>query len=92
MSTKSDFDSMQPRRAAADPPRRFVRKFAVGIAGVAVILVGIPMIPLIGPGWLIVFTGLAILATEFPWAGRLRDRIHSRMRSLLGSTATEDDA
>ena len=24
-----------------------------------------------GPGWLVVFAGLAILATEFEWAGRV---------------------
>lgn len=92
MSTQSDLDSNQPGRATAKPPARLIRKFAVGLVGILVILIGIPMIPLFGPGWLVVFTGLAILSTEFPWAGRLRDRILGRMRSLLGSKATEDDA
>ena len=92
MFTTGDVGSAHPDRAAASPLRRFVRKFAIGITGVLVILVGIPMIPLLGPGWLVVFTGLAILATEFAWAGRLRDRILERMRRLLGSRTTEDDA
>ncbi len=61
-----------------------VRKVGVAVAGMVVILIGIPMIPLIGPGWLVVFTGLAILASEFEWAGRLRDRIRDRIRSLIG--------
>jgi uncharacterized protein (TIGR02611 family) len=92
MSSTSDLDSAQPEQAMAKPPSRFARKFVVGVAGATVILVGIPMIPLFGPGWLVVFTGLAILATEFAWAGRVRDRIRERMRSLLGNKATEDDA
>lgn len=29
------------------------------------------MLPLPGPGWLIIFTGLGLLATEFSWAKRL---------------------
>jgi uncharacterized protein (TIGR02611 family) len=51
--------------------RRRVQKFATGIAGGAVLIVGIIAIPYPGPGWLIVFAGLAILAREFPWAARL---------------------
>jgi uncharacterized protein (TIGR02611 family) len=37
----------------------------------AVLAVGIAAIPYPGPGWAIVFVGLAILATEFDWARRL---------------------
>ncbi len=51
------------------PPR--TRRLVITVAGGAVLVVGIPMIPLPGPGWLVVFLGLAILAQEFPWAGRL---------------------
>jgi len=43
----------------------------VTIAGVLVVLIGIVLIPLPGPGWAIVFGGLAILATEYVWAQRL---------------------
>ncbi len=46
-------------------------RIVVGVLGVAVIVVGGVLIPLPGPGWLIVFAGLAILATEFAWAERL---------------------
>lgn len=51
--------------------QRRVQKFATGIAGGSVLIVGIICIPYPGPGWLIVFAGLAILAREFPWAARL---------------------
>ena len=49
---------------------RRIRRFAVGVGGGAVLLVGIVAIPYPGPGWLIVFAGLAILAKEFPWAAK----------------------
>ncbi|MER6270349.1 TIGR02611 family protein [Streptomyces sp900105755] len=39
--------------------------FAIGLAVVAV---GIVLLPLPGPGWVIIFAGMAIWATEFVWA------------------------
>jgi uncharacterized protein (TIGR02611 family) len=46
---------------------------AVGVIGTAIILLGLILVPAPGPGWLIVFAGLAVLATEFPRARRLLD-------------------
>lgn len=46
-------------------------KALVGLIGGLVILGGIILIPLPGPGWLIVFFGLALLGLEFPAAHRL---------------------
>ena len=55
-------------------------RIAVGVLGAAVVVIGFILIPLPGPGWLIVFAGLAILATEFVWAERLlnfaRAKVH----------------
>ena len=48
--------------------QRRVQKFATGLAGGVVLIVGIVLIPYPGPGWLIVFAGLAILSREFTWA------------------------
>ena len=50
------------------------KRIAIGIVGGVVLIVGIITIPYPGPGWLTVFAGLAILATEFPWAERLLAR------------------
>ncbi|MFI8192540.1 TIGR02611 family protein [Streptomyces sp. NPDC085946] len=38
------------------------------VVGLAVIGAGIAMLVLPGPGWLVVFGGMAIWATEFAWA------------------------
>ncbi|GAB2752559.1 hypothetical protein GCM10027174_29600 [Salinifilum aidingensis] len=46
-------------------------RFLVGVLGVAVLLCGFVLIPYPGPGWLIVFAGLGILATEFKAAHRV---------------------
>ena len=46
-------------------------RLAVGVVGAAVLAVGVVTIPYPGPGWLIVFAGLGILASEFAWAKRL---------------------
>jgi uncharacterized protein (TIGR02611 family) len=43
----------------------------VGLVGGLVLVLGVIAIPYPGPGWLIVFAGLAILSTEFVWAKRL---------------------
>jgi uncharacterized protein (TIGR02611 family) len=50
---------------------RNAKRTAVTVVGFAVVLIGVVLIPLPGPGWLIVFGGLAILATEYVWAQRL---------------------
>ena len=47
------------------------RKVAIAIAGFVVVVIGLVLIPYPGPGWLIVFAGLAILATEFHFAKRV---------------------
>lgn len=43
----------------------------VTLLGAVVLVGGMLMIPYPGPGWLVVFAGLAILATEYTWAERV---------------------
>ena len=43
----------------------------VALAGLVVIIVGIVSLATPGPGWLIIFFGLGIWATEFAWARSL---------------------
>ncbi|MGY0236020.1 TIGR02611 family protein [Longispora urticae] len=58
-------------RIREKPGGRLAVKITVTVLGVAVIILGAFLIPLPGPGWLIVLAGLAILALEFHWARRL---------------------
>ena len=50
--------------------QRQLKKVLIAIVGGLVVCVGVVAIPYPGPGWLIVFAGLAILSTEFAWARR----------------------
>jgi uncharacterized protein (TIGR02611 family) len=40
----------------------------VFLLGLAIVAAGVVMLPLPGPGWLVVFAGMAVWATEFVWA------------------------
>lgn len=70
--------------------RRFLRRHRslevfyraiVAVVGFAIMITGFVLIPLPGPGWLIVFAGLAVLATEFVWAERLLDYGRGKLRA-----------
>lgn len=62
---------------------RHAKKVGIGIIGGIVVLVGFIAIPYPGPGWLIVFAGLAILSTEFDWAQRILDRLRVKYDSWV---------
>jgi uncharacterized protein (TIGR02611 family) len=59
---------------------RFYR-LAVGVVGGVIVVGGLAFVPLPGPGWLIVFVGLAVLATEFVWADRLEKFARNQVKS-----------
>lgn len=60
-----------------DRAKYHARRAVIAVVGSLVLVVGIVAIPYPGPGWLIVFAGLAILATEFDWARRMLERARS---------------
>jgi uncharacterized protein (TIGR02611 family) len=64
-----------------------VRKIVVGVAGGAVVLFGLIMIPLPGPGIPVVIAGILLLSTEFVWAGRVRDFGSALWARVRGATA-----
>ncbi|MFZ0043795.1 MAG: TIGR02611 family protein [Solirubrobacteraceae bacterium] len=43
----------------------------IAFVGLVVIIVGIVLLAVPGPGWLVIFAGLGIWATEFAWAKSL---------------------
>jgi len=52
-----------------------VRRIFRIVAGFTLLLAGVVMLVTPGPGWLVIFFGLGLLAAEFVWARRLMDRI-----------------
>lgn len=59
-------------RLRSNPALDLAYRITVGVVGLVVVVVGLILVPLAGPGWLIVLGGVAIWATEFAWAHRLR--------------------
>jgi uncharacterized protein (TIGR02611 family) len=55
----------------ANPTGRIALRVFIAIAGAIVVAIGAALIPLPGPGWLMVIGGIGIWAIEFHWARRL---------------------
>lgn len=53
---------------------RHAKRIVVAVIGATVLLGGVALLVLPGPGLLIIAVGLGILATEFVWARRLLQR------------------
>jgi uncharacterized protein (TIGR02611 family) len=58
---------------------RQVKRVVVIIVGFTVLLVGVAMIALPGPAFIVIPVGLGILATELVWARRMLDKIKSKL-------------
>ncbi|HJQ41584.1 MAG TPA: PGPGW domain-containing protein [Jatrophihabitantaceae bacterium] len=52
----------------------------ITLVGAIVIAIGIVLLPLPGPGWLIIFAGLGLLATEYAWAATLLRHVRGLLR------------
>ncbi|WP_051457896.1 TIGR02611 family protein [Microbispora sp. ATCC PTA-5024] len=69
-------------RIRARPGGRLTLRIVIGVLGAAMVVSGLIMVPFPGPGWLVVFAGLAVLATEFAWASRLLVFAKERVRAV----------
>ena len=70
---------MSTRRRAAGAAKRI----AVETLGWVLVVAGIAALVLPGPGMLMLFSGLAILAQSYPWARRLLTPV--KIKALLGA-------
>lgn len=66
-----DHPTVVPFKILARFIGRNSKRVGVTIAGFAVVLAGLAMLVLPGPGIVVIIAGLAILATEYVWAQRL---------------------
>jgi uncharacterized protein (TIGR02611 family) len=64
----------------AHPTSRLAKKIIIAVLGGLVVAVGLVLIPLPGPGWLIVLAGLGIWAIEFVWARHLLQFTRNKLR------------
>ena len=72
---------------------RRARRLVVLVVGSTILLLGIALLVLPGPAFVVIPIGLAILATEFAWAHRLLQRVREaaekgadklNLRSFIG--------
>ncbi|WP_029107393.1 TIGR02611 family protein [Mycobacterium sp. URHD0025] len=70
-------------RLRSRPAADFAYRIVVGVVGTLVLAVGIIAIPYPGPGWAIVFLGLAILASEFDFAKRALRYVRARYDAVM---------
>jgi hypothetical protein len=59
---------------------RQARKLIVGAVGSAIVLIGLAMIVLPGPAFIMIPLGLGILAIEFEWARHLLKKVKAKWR------------
>lgn len=69
------------RRIRANPRSARIYRIAVGVIGLLVVVIGIVLLPFPGPGWLIIFLGLGIWASEFEWAQRLLSWVRNQVEA-----------
>jgi hypothetical protein len=66
---------------------RQARRLVVIVVGFTVLIIGVALLVLPGPAVVVIPIGLAILATEFVWAGRLLHRM-KQAAGRVGSVFT----
>ena len=62
---------------------RWARRIAVGLVGGTVLAIGLALIVLPGPAFVVIPIGLAILGVEFAWARAWLRKVKSHSRDLV---------
>lgn len=63
---------------------RTARQVVVAVIGGTVVLLGLALLVLPGPAFIVIPAGVAILATEFAWARRMLKRMKTQANTMLG--------
>jgi tellurite resistance protein TerC len=56
-----------------------IKKIIVAVIGFTILIIGVFMIVLPGPAFIVIPLGLAILATEFVWAKKWLDKVKQKI-------------
>ena len=72
---------------------KVARRVIVSVVGATVLLIGIALLVLPGPAFIVIPLGLAILATEYAWARRWLKKVRGLASKVIpgrGRTTRED--
>ncbi|MGE9808098.1 PGPGW domain-containing protein [Janibacter sp. G1551] len=76
-------DPIRWRRALrSNPVTAVAYRVVIAVVGLALILAGVPMVPLVGPGWAIIFVGLFLWSTEFMWARKVTQFLKAEVKAF----------
>jgi tellurite resistance protein TerC len=64
---------------------KIVRRVIVSVVGATVLLIGIALLVLPGPAFVVIPVGLAILATEYAWARRWLKKARQMASNVVSS-------
>ena len=59
-----------------------VRRLIIGIIGTTILIIGVAMIALPGPAFIVIPLGLSVLATEFLWAKKLMEKFKNKFTEM----------
>jgi uncharacterized protein (TIGR02611 family) len=80
------------RTFGASGPLRLLRRIGIGLVGSAVLGVGVVMLVMPGPAFVVIPLGLGILALEFEWAQRWLHRVKEYVRNAMPKHGTDGHA
>jgi uncharacterized protein (TIGR02611 family) len=61
--------------------KRHGKRAGIFVVGWVIVLAGIAMLVLPGPGLLVIIAGLSVLGIEFAWAAKLRDQAKDKAKA-----------
>jgi uncharacterized protein (TIGR02611 family) len=70
-SDEKPLGSRAPKFIKASRGLHLSWQILIFVLGLAVVAGGVVLLPLPGPGWLVIFAGIGVWATEFRWAQRV---------------------
>lgn len=59
-----------------------LKRLIIGIIGGTILIIGIAMIALPGPAFIVIPLGLSILATEFIWAKKIIEKFKNKFEEM----------
>lgn len=66
--------------------RHLAKRLIISVVGFTILAIGVVMMVLPGPAFIVIPIGVGILATEFVWARRLLRKVEEKIRGQTGKT------
>ena len=71
---------------------KIIKRVVISVIGVTVLLIGIALLVLPGPAFIVIPVGLAILATEYAWARRWLKKAREIAADVVSGKERKDTA